>query len=93
MGKNSFIAIVALLIAVAGAIVAFAAYFKRRKCALCEDFDDELMDEEAEDLDYYATQVESDDDAPEEEQADDAEPALSEDEDCDEDKKSPSTEE
>ena len=93
MGKNSFIAIVALLIAVAGAIVAFAAYFKRRKCALCEDFDDELMDEEAEDLDYYATQVESDEDAPEEEQASDEESAPSDDENSTEDKKEPSTEE
>ena len=90
MGKNSFIAIVALLIAVAGAIVAFAAYFKRRKCALCEDFDDELMDED--DLDYYATQVESDDDALEE-QTPDAEAASSDDKASDADKKDPDEEE
>ena len=92
MGKNSFIAIVALLIAVAGAIVAFAAYFKRRKCALCEDFDDELMDEDAEDLDYSATQVESDDDALEE-QTPDAEAASSDDKASDTDKKDPDEEE
>ena len=48
MRKGTFIATVALLIAIAGAIVAFAAYFKRRSCALCDDLDD---------MDYYATQV------------------------------------
>lgn len=61
MGKGTFIAIVALLIAVAGAIVAFAAYFKHRSCTLCEDFDD-MMDDDADDLDYYATPMDDDDD-------------------------------
>lgn len=61
MGKGSFIAVVALLVAVAGAIVAFAAYFRRRGCALCEGMD-EMMDEgdDAADLDYYATQLDDD---------------------------------
>ena len=60
MRKGTFIATIALLIAIAGAIVAFAAYFKRRSCALCDDLDDELMDDMS-DLDYYATQVDEDD--------------------------------
>ena len=38
MRKGTFLATIALLIAVAGAIVAFAAYFKRRSCALCDDY-------------------------------------------------------
>ena len=62
MGKGSFIAIVALLVAVAGAIVAFAAYFRRRGCSLCDD-----MDEGDADLDYYATHIEEDSDEAEEE--------------------------
>lgn len=65
MRKGTFLATIALLIAIAGAIVAFAAYFKRRSCALCDDLDDDLMDDMS-DLDYYATQVdedEEDDDA------------------------------
>lgn len=66
MGKGSFIAIVALLVAVAGAIVAFAAYFRRRGCSLCDDMD-EAMDEDDADLDYYATHVEEDSEEPEEE--------------------------
>lgn len=63
MGKGSFIAVVALLVAVAGAIVAFAAYFRRRGCALCEGMD-EMMDEcdDDSDLDYYATQLDDDED-------------------------------
>ena len=60
MGKGTFIATVALLVAVAGAIVAFAAYFKHRNCALYDDFDDEIMDDDLSDLDYYATQMDSD---------------------------------
>ena len=65
MGKGSFIAIVALLVAVAGAIVVFAAYFRRRGCSLCDDMD-EVMDEGDADLDYYATHIEEDSDEAEE---------------------------
>lgn len=62
MGKGSFIAIVALLVAVAGAIVAFAAYFRRRGCALCEGMDEMMDDGDDADLDYYATQLDDEDD-------------------------------
>lgn len=65
MGKGSFIAMVALLVAMVGAIVAFAAYFKRRNYSLCDDLDDMLDDDG--DLDYYATPVahdEEDNDLP-----------------------------
>ena len=64
MGKGTFLATVALLIAIAGAIVAFAAYFKRRSCTLCDDFDDDMMDDDMSDLDYYATPVSEDSDEP-----------------------------
>lgn len=62
MRKGTFIAIIALTIAVIGAIVAFAAYFKHRRCALCDDFDEGMLDDDMSDLDYYATQVEDDED-------------------------------
>ncbi len=61
MGKGTFIALVALLVAIAGTIVAFAAYFKRRSCAICDDFDD-MMDDDLDGVDYYATQVDDMDD-------------------------------
>lgn len=60
MGRGTFLATVALLIAIAGAIVAFAAYFKRRNCALCDDMDKDIMEDDMSDLDYYATQVDED---------------------------------
>ena len=43
MRKGTFIATVALLIAIA--------------CALCDDLDDEFGDSDLYDMDYYATQV------------------------------------
>ena len=63
MRKGTFIATVALLIAIAGAIVAFAAYFKRRSCALCDDLDDEFGDSDL----YDTANVLADDDIPDEE--------------------------
>ena len=61
MKRGTFLATIALLIAIAGAIVAFAAYFKHRTCTLCDDYDEDFMDDGLEDLDYYATQVEEED--------------------------------
>ena len=60
MGKGSFIAMIALLIAIAGAIVAFAAYFKHRNCILCDDMDDGFEDDMS-DLDYYSTSIDETD--------------------------------
>jgi len=77
MGKGTFIALVALLVALAGTVVAFAAYFKRRSSVIYDDFEedadeDEDMDDE---LDYYATQVDGDDIPEEEEAEEDEQPA------------------
>lgn len=61
MGKGTFISIIALMVAVVGAIVAFAAYFKYRNCMLCNDYDeDDMPDDDLSDLDYYATPVADD---------------------------------
>lgn len=45
MRKGTVISIIALLISIIGLLVALIAYFKRRSCALCDDLDDELVDE------------------------------------------------
>ena len=60
MRRSTFIAIIALLVAIAGTLIALAAYFKRKSCVLCDDFDDDMLDDDMNDLDYYATQVEDD---------------------------------
>ncbi len=67
MRKGTFLATIALLIAVAGAIVAFAAYFKRRSCSLCDDYMDDLSEDDFSDLDYYATPLDEEDLSDEEE--------------------------
>ena len=62
MKKSTFISILALLGAAVGAVVAFLAYFGKKKCVLCDDFDDfedDLMAEEPNDVDYYAAEMES----------------------------------
>ncbi len=45
MRKGTIISIIALLISIVGLLVALIAYFKRRSCALCDDLDDDFMEE------------------------------------------------
>lgn len=62
MKKSRFISILALLVAAVGVVIAFLAYFSKRKCVLCDDFDefdDDLMAEEPGDIEYYAAEMES----------------------------------
>lgn len=64
MKKSTFISVLALLIAAAGAVVALLAYFSRKKCVLCDDFDDfedNLMAEEPNDVEYYAAEMDGGD--------------------------------
>ena len=58
MKKGYLISIVALLVALVGVVVALAAYFKRKNDALCDEYGDDLLGAEPDDLDYYSTQVE-----------------------------------
>ena len=44
MKKSTFISAVALLVSFAGIMIALAAYFKNRKCVLCDDLDDDLVE-------------------------------------------------
>ncbi|MCI8623177.1 MAG: hypothetical protein HFG26_05880 [Provencibacterium sp.] len=62
MKKGTFISILALLVAAAGAVVAFLAYFSKKKCVLCDDFDDfedDMMAEDPDDVEYYAAEMEA----------------------------------
>ena len=58
MKKGYLISIIALLVALVGVVVALAAYFKRKNGALCDEYGDDLLGAEPDDLDYYSTQVE-----------------------------------
>lgn len=64
MKKSTFISVLALLVAAVGAVVALVAYFSKKKCVLCDDFDDfedDLMAEDPGDVEYYAAEMEDDD--------------------------------
>lgn len=44
MKKSTWIlSLVALVVALSGVIIALIAFFKRRKCVLCDDYEDEMM--------------------------------------------------
>lgn len=59
MKRNSFIALVALLVAAVGVIIGLAAYFKNRSSYLYEEDDDYLFNDPDE-LDYYTPDEEDD---------------------------------
>ena len=59
MKKHSFIALVALVVAAVGVVIALAAYFKNRSSYLYDDDDDFLFDD-PDDLEYYTAPVEED---------------------------------
>ena len=58
MKKGYVISIIALLVALVGVVVALAAYFKRKSDVFCDEYGDDLLGAEGDDLDYYSTQVE-----------------------------------
>lgn len=43
MRKNTWISLIALGVATVGVLIALIAFFKRNRCTLCEDFEDEEM--------------------------------------------------
>ena len=43
MKKSTVISLIALGVAIAGALIALVAFLKRSRCTLCEDFEDEDM--------------------------------------------------
>lgn len=60
MRKSGFIAAVALLVAAVGVVIALAAYFKNRSSYLYDEDDDYLFDD-PDDLEYYTSDFEDDD--------------------------------
>lgn len=44
MRKGSFVSVIALLVSIAGLLVALAAYFKNRSCSLCDDLESDLVE-------------------------------------------------
>ena len=51
--KSLCIALIALLVAVAGVLIGLAAYFKNRRDHYLFDDDDDFLFDDPEDLDYY----------------------------------------
>ena len=60
MKKSTLISLIALLVAAIGVLIALVAYFKRKRCALCDDFDEDMIDD-CPDCDYYSTDLEDED--------------------------------
>lgn len=64
MKKSTFIAVIALLVALCGIVIALVAYLSRKKCVVCDDLEDELFyDDDNDDIEYYATQIQQEDEA------------------------------
>lgn len=60
--KGTFLSVLALLVAAAGTVVAIVAYFSKKKCVLCDDFDDfedDLSAEDPDNVEYYAAEVDT----------------------------------
>lgn len=60
MRKGTFISIIALVVAVVGIVIALLTYFKRKRCVLCDGFDEDfIIDEE---YDYFETDIDDEQD-------------------------------
>ena len=57
MNKGILISLVALAVALVGAVAALTAYFNRKKCSVCDDFEDDMMDDNPNDIEYFATDL------------------------------------
>ena len=67
MKKSTLISLIALAVALVGALIALVAYLKRSRCALCEDFEEEDMSDIDLDIaDYDIPVSDLEDDLPEE---------------------------
>ena len=44
MKNHSWLSLFALLVAIAGLLIALIAYFKRRSCALCDDLESDMVE-------------------------------------------------
>lgn len=62
MKRSSFMATIALFIAAVGVVIALAAYFKNRSSYLYDDEDDDFLFDDADDLEYYSSDLDDDED-------------------------------
>ena len=60
MKKSTFLATIALIVAAVGVVIALAAYFKNRSSFLYDDEDDDFLFGDADDLEYYSSELEDD---------------------------------
>ncbi len=51
MKSSALFALIALLLALVGILAGLMIYFKKRKCAICDDFSDMMFDEDDFDFD------------------------------------------
>ncbi len=59
MKRSTLIALISLLVAVTGTVIALAAYLNHKKDKEYGDFDEDLFyDDEEDEIEYYATQIE-----------------------------------
>lgn len=69
MKKSMFLSIIALLIAIAGAGIALAAYFSKKQCVMCDDFDDfddeDPIPDDADDIGYFTEELDPSAEEPE----------------------------
>ena len=58
MKRSTLIALISLLVAVTGTVIALAAYLNHKKCKECDDLDDEFFyDDDEDEIEYCATQI------------------------------------
>ena len=57
MKKSTLISIIAVITAMAGILIALAAYFNKKRTMFCDDFEDDLLSEEPDDVEYYAAHL------------------------------------
>ena len=60
MKKSTFLATIALIVAAVGVVIALAAYFKNRSSFLYDDEDDDFLFGDADDLEYYSSELADD---------------------------------
>ena len=61
MRKSTFLAVIALFVAAVGVLIALAAYFKNRSSFLYGEDEDDFLFGDADDLEYYSSELADDD--------------------------------
>ena len=59
MKKSTLISIIALITAMAGILIALAAYFNKKRTMFCDDFEDDLLSEEPDRSEEHTSELQS----------------------------------